>query len=246
MQISGNLVGPRTATVKALIHRIRTAVATQPPGRPWPGIQAPAPAQFSCLPIFAKRLASYGLARVWAKARQPNPPDDGPRSHGFQVPMIISVLSISCFDRSWDIVELSRAGEQGNGYNQTNTNYPPGYCGHWIPAHCPRCWVTLSPGHHCTMGHFSATVVSMAIGGFVQTQPTFPTFIRQEILMRTRTQGPSATETEVKVTSLFLFTLMLSCFKSKRFIHSFRLSLLQSRKYFTKVSTLNFEIHERT
>ena len=122
-------------------------MATQPPGRPWPGTQAPAPAQFSCLPIFAKRLASYGLAQVWAKARQPNTLMMALEAMGSKLWMIISVLSVSCFDRSWDIVELSRAGEQGNGYNQTNTRLlrsldtrsPPPVLGDIIPR---------SPLHH--------------------------------------------------------------------------------------------------
>ena len=65
--------GPRTGTVKALIHRIRTAEATQPPAAP----AAPASAQFSCLPIFAKRVASYGVGSRPRPALIP----DGPRSH---------------------------------------------------------------------------------------------------------------------------------------------------------------------
>ena len=76
-----------------------------PPPMPWPGTQAPAPAQFSCLPIFAKRLASYGLARVWAKARQPNPPDGGPRSHGFQV--VDDNQCVECF-LFWSILGYCR------------------------------------------------------------------------------------------------------------------------------------------
>ena len=56
------------------------------------------------------------------------------------------VLCVSCFDRSWDI-ELSRAGEAMVTIRPTNYQ-AAGCCGHWIPAHCPRCWVTLSPGHH--------------------------------------------------------------------------------------------------
>ena len=137
-------MGPRTATVKALIHRIRTAEATQPPAYGLGPRHQHQPSFLVCLflPSAWLRMVSRG---------------SGPRP-GSQIPlmvaleamgskwMIISGLCVSCFDRSWDI-ELSRAGEAMVTIRPTNYQ-AAGCCGHWIPAHSPRCWVTLSPGHH--------------------------------------------------------------------------------------------------
>lgn len=120
-------MGPRTATVKALIHRIRTAEATQPPAYGLGPRHQHQPSFLVCLflPSAWLRMVSLG---------------SGPRP-GSQIPlmvaleamgskwMIISGLCVSCFDRSWDI-ELSRAGEAM--VTIRPTNYPAGCCGHWM------------------------------------------------------------------------------------------------------------------
>ena len=182
---------------------------------------------FLCLPIFAKRLASPG-------------PVSGPRS--LQIPLMapeakwIMIVTGLCF-LFWSI-ELSRDNQRHTPITalllwSVDTPDVPPVSGD-IMVTAP--WVT-------SRQHWPLAPLSRP-GQSILT--IFPTFIRLEILMRTSMSHRQLKLKQTRLPCSCLMTENHTMIQIKT-LYDFRLSLLKSRKkHFTKVSTLNFEIHERT
>ena len=100
----------------------------------------------------------------------------------------------ACFDRSWDRIVAA-------GQSETN-KLPRCCCGQWVQPMCPRCWVTLWSLHHGSpLGNTGHWRLCLDLASQIDNISD----IYQTGNFNENKREPSATETEVNETSLFLF-----------------------------------------
>ena len=163
----------------------------QPSLWPNPRPLGPAPAQFSCVCLFLPSSAWLhlvsGLGQGQAKSLScPQKPWEPSRW--------LLEGCVSCFDRSWDRIVAA-------GQSETN-KLPRCCCGQWVQPMCPRCWVTLWSLHHGSpLGNTGHWRLCLDLASQIDNISD----IYQTGNFNENKREPSATETEVNETSLFLF-----------------------------------------